>query len=97
MLGMFCVRGALGWLIALLGGKAGCLLVACEGILPIPVELAGKLPGIPPEKATELTASPAMAIKLTEIIFFICITLLLGLVKYLTPHQSYTQLTYITK
>lgn len=29
--------------IAPLGGKPGCLLIACEGILPIAVLLAGKL------------------------------------------------------
>ena len=38
----------------------------------------------PPDSATELTASPATATKLIEITFFICFTLLLECVKYLT-------------
>jgi hypothetical protein len=85
MLGMLCTGGALGWPIALLGGKAGCLLVACVGILLNPFELAGKLPGMPPpDSAIELIASPATATKLMGIIFFICFTLLLDLVKMLT-------------
>ena len=81
---MLCTGGALGWPIVLPGGKAGCLLVACEGILLNPFELAGKLPGMPPaDSAIELIASPAAATKLIEIIFFICFTLLLDLVKVL--------------
>jgi hypothetical protein len=61
--------------MALLGGKLGCLFIACGGILPIALLFAGKLCGIPPEKAMELTVNPAMAIKPTEIVFFMCFTL----------------------
>jgi hypothetical protein len=62
--------------MALLGGKAGWLLMACGGILLIAVLWAGKLCGIPSEKAMELKVIPAMAIKPVEMIFFmICFTL----------------------
>jgi len=62
--------------MALLGGKPGSLLIACEGIFPIAVLLAGKLWGIPPpDTATELMEVTAMAIKLIEIILFMYITL----------------------
>ena len=81
---MLCTGGALGWPIVLPGGKAGCLLVACEGILLNPFELAGKLPGMPAASAIELIASPAAATKLIEIIFFIYFNLLLDSIKILT-------------
>ena len=44
-------------------------------MLLIPVVCAGKLCGMPPEKAIELKVIPAMAIKPVEMIFFmICFT-----------------------
>ena len=68
--------------------KTAWVKVASTSCLPIYASassFAGKLPGIPrPDSAIELIASPAAATKLIEIIFFICFTLLLDLVKLLT-------------
>jgi hypothetical protein len=62
--------------MALLGGKAGWLLMACGGMLFMAFVCAGKLCGMPPDKAMELKVMPAMAIKPVEMIFFmICCTL----------------------